>query len=92
MTMTLTLNARPNINGNSAADFIAAAIAIDRVFTVLEEGLSKVRANVTNGRNYQHLDHDTAMFRRNDDVNAIKAKAETAREALAAIMDALIDL
>jgi hypothetical protein len=90
--MTLTLNARPHINGNSEADFFAAAIAFDKVFSTLEEALSKVRANVTHGRNYQHLDRDTAMFRRNDDVNAIKAKADTAREALAAIMDALIDL
>jgi hypothetical protein len=87
----MIINARPHINGNSEADFIIAAVAFDRVFNAITEAMSKVRTNVTHGRNYQHLDAETASFRRNDDIEAIKAKVDAASEALAAVMDAVMD-
>ena len=51
----MTINARPNLNGNSIGDFEAAALSLQHAAEALSEALRATRMSVTHGRNYQHL-------------------------------------
>ena len=54
----MSINARPNLNGNSEKDFFDAALQLSQAITAVEEALGNMRANVFHGRNYQHASDD----------------------------------
>lgn len=49
------INARPNINGNTAQEFIAAARKLHDAIAEVEEAVSLIKRDVMDGRNYQML-------------------------------------
>lgn len=49
------IRARPNPNGNTAEDFQAAYVALQKARKAIDEAASKLLCDVANGRNYQHL-------------------------------------
>lgn len=88
----MIINARPHINGNSDGDFFDAISAVSEAFDALEKALSKVRSNVTHGRNYQHLEANEALWGRQYDVEAVKQHGDIALKAIGDIHDALCDV
>ena len=51
----MRLNARPHINGNSPDNFVDAALDLLQAAEAASMAMGMVLANVTHGRNYQHL-------------------------------------
>lgn len=51
----MEINARPHINGNTARDFADAAIALSDALSDVHEALGRIRSEIMNSRNYQHL-------------------------------------
>lgn len=49
------LKARPQLNGNTRADFAEAYAALTDAHKAIKDAASKVLCDVANGRNYQHL-------------------------------------
>lgn len=49
------LKAKPQLNGNTRADFADAYAALNDAHQAVKTAASKVLCDVTNGRNYQHL-------------------------------------
>jgi len=76
--MNTMINAKPQINGNSRSDFIAAYKALTRAITAVEEATSLLGQNVLHGRNYQHL-ADGVMARETDVAEVSKAMSEAAK-------------
>jgi hypothetical protein len=52
----LKINAKPQINGNTPEQFIDAAWALIVSLDPVRVALGTIRAEVMNGRNYQHLE------------------------------------
>jgi uncharacterized protein YukE len=46
------INARPNRNGNTAEDFLAAAQKLQDALRHVDEALKQVATDVVHGRNY----------------------------------------
>jgi len=63
--MNTMINAKPQINGNSRSDFVAAYKALTKAIAAVEDATSLLYQNVLNGRNYQHL-ADSVMARETD--------------------------
>lgn len=49
------LKSKPQINGNSIADFHQAYAALRTALEAVELAAGIMRSEITNGRNYQHL-------------------------------------
>jgi len=49
------IRAKPQINGNAREDFEQAYVALMDAKEAIERAASILRAEITNGRNYQHL-------------------------------------
>lgn len=49
------IRARPNQNGNTREDFVAAFAALENARTAIDEAALKLLRDVANGRNCQHL-------------------------------------
>jgi len=47
------INARPNLNGNTPADFHGAASRLMNAIELVNQALFVVRADIMHGRNYQ---------------------------------------
>ena len=63
------INARPNLNGNSAKDFADAASQLNAMLDLVEDALKCVQSNVFHGRNYQTIpDWQQRSARAGDDV------------------------
>lgn len=76
----MKINARPHINGNHPEDFRKVASEVYNAVGALQAAIAAVSANVTHGRNYQHLD-DPATAREEDLVELSKMRGYAA-EAL----------
>ena len=53
--MYKSLNARPNLNGNTREDFGEAYMALAAAKDAIDLAASELLGNVAHGRNYQHL-------------------------------------
>lgn len=51
------IHARPNLNGNSVADFKEHTDDLDRYVCYLSDTLCSIRAGLFHGRNYQTVDN-----------------------------------
>lgn len=49
------INARPNLNGNTSADFYQTAMNLELALDVVDKALADARGNVFHGRNYQTI-------------------------------------
>ena len=49
------IRAKPQINGNAREDFEQAYVALMEAKDAIERAARILRAEITNGRNYQHL-------------------------------------
>ena len=58
--MYIRLHARPQLNGNSEADFGEAYVALSDAMDAIDHAASMLSSNILNSRNYQH-------FKRGDD-------------------------
>jgi hypothetical protein len=71
------IRAKPQINGNAREDFEHAYVALTEAMTAIQKAASILRAEITNGRNYQHLGEagtDAAIEdRRRIDTTMLKA-------------------
>ena len=79
--------ARPQPNGNSKKDFVAAYAGLGEAKDALQKSLGLMHSNVVHGRNYQHLSGDHASIARLKDldqieylINAIEGILKTRRE------------
>ena len=54
--MYKSLNARPNLNGNTREDFGEAYMALAAAKDAIDLAASELLGNVAHGRNYQHLE------------------------------------
>ena len=73
----MIINARPHINGNTAGDFASAALALSDALSDVHEALSRIRAEILNSRNYQHLPEIENWNARDADIG-VAAEAMTA--------------
>ncbi len=76
--MTKMINAKPQINGNSRADFASAYKALTQAIAAIEDATSLLGQNVLHGRNYQHL-ADGVMARETDVAEVSQAMSEAAK-------------
>lgn len=71
------IRAKPQINGNAREDFEQAYVALMEARDAIERAARILRAEITNGRNYQHLGEDGADAaiedRRRIDTTMLKA-------------------
>lgn len=51
----MTINAQPNLNGNTRDDFIEAYMSLVETRNAVDASCRTLNENVLNGRNYQHL-------------------------------------
>jgi hypothetical protein len=49
------IRAKPQLNGNTRQDFQQAYVAISDAMRAIDHAAGILRAEITNGRNYQHL-------------------------------------
>ena len=77
----MTIKARPHMNGNSRDDFVSAALALSDALSDVYEALGRIKADVMNGRNYQHLPQIESWNALDADV-ALAAKATDAYREL----------
>ena len=54
--MYKSLNARPNLNGNTREDFGEAYAELSKAQEAIERAQAYLLGNVAHGRNYQHMD------------------------------------
>lgn len=52
------LNARPQLNGNTKADFIQAYEDLELARDAIAKAIRRLQTNVLHGRNYQHIGRD----------------------------------
>lgn len=82
------LNARPNLNGNTAADFKRHAREMMQAVQETREKLRPINAHLLHGRNYQHLSGDEAYYAKvQDDI-----RTKQAFEALQTLEQFAVDL
>jgi hypothetical protein len=62
------MHARPNINGNTRADFERAHNNLTVAYVALSTALKDLRMDVLHGRNYQHLPPDEARAHLEEDL------------------------
>jgi len=94
--MPITINARPNLNGNTQEDFGEAYTALTDAMKAIDLASSKLNSNVLHGRNYQHLLNanlepfpaDEAII---DDRRAAQRQLDEARAALGVLASAVVD-
>ena len=83
--MTNSIQARPNMNGNTAKDFRDAGIEINEIAQDVKSRIRNILCEPLNGRNYQH-DHSL----RNSDIERI-SKIYAAIDDLIKVGEELFD-
>jgi len=89
--MYIRLHARPQLNGNSEADFGEAYVALSDAMDAIDRAASMLSSNVLNSRNYQHLGQrgdDTSV----EDRRRIYAALRQARGMLGTIGSEISDI
>ena len=89
--MYIRLHARPQLNGNSEADFGEAYVAMSDAMDAIDRAASILSSNVLNSRNYQHLGQrgdDTSV----EDRRRIYAALRQARGMLGTIGSEISDI
>jgi hypothetical protein len=89
--MYIRLHARPQLNGNSEADFGEAYVALSDAMDAIDRAASMLSSNVLNSRNYQHLGQrgdDTSV----EDRRRIYAALRQARGILGTIGSEISDI
>lgn len=66
--MYARLHARPQLNGNTEADFGEAYVALRDAMDAIDHAASMLSSNVLNSRNYQHFKRGED-FRRGEDMS-----------------------
>ena len=84
-----TISARPQLNGNSQADFAKSGEAILDAKEAVVNARNEFCGNVLHGRNYQHI-QAAADATRHADVQDVIAAFNRAMRALDDVLDALI--
>ena len=87
--MYKSLNARPNINGNTHEDFGEAYAELSKAKEAIERAQAYLLGNVAHGRNYQHLDDPTDALI--VDRRFIKVLAGDAQALLGILQSSLVD-
>ena len=85
------MHARPQINGNTEADFGEAYVALSDAMDAIDRAASMLSSNVLNSRNYQHLGQrgdDTSV----EDRRRIYAALRQARGILGTIGSEISDI
>lgn len=85
------IRAKPQINGNAREDFEQAYVALMEAKDAIERAARMLRAEITNGRNYQHLGAagtDAAI----DDRRRIDATMAKASGMLGLIASDIVDV
>lgn len=78
----VTLNARPNLNGNTKDDFRQTYRDLTAARDALEKALVSMSANVLHGRNYQHREDAFAAQLQDEQWTASMRRAYTEIERL----------
>ena len=89
--MYIRLHARPQLNGNTEADFGEAYVALSDAMDAIDRAASMLSSNVLNSRNYQHLGQrgdDTSV----EDRRRIYAALRQARGILGTIGSEISDI
>ena len=87
--MYKSLNARPNLNGNTREDFGEAYAELNKARDAIAKAQSYLQGNVAHGRNYQHLDDPTDAVIA--DRRFIHEKCRDAQALLGILQSSLID-
>jgi hypothetical protein len=87
--MYKSLNARPNLNGNTHEDFGEAYAELSKAKEAIERAQAYLLGNVAHGRNYQHLDDPTDALI--VDRRFIKVLAGDAQALLDILQSSLVD-
>ena len=87
--MYKSLNARPNLNGNTREDFGEAYVELSKAQDAIAQAQAYLLGNVAHGRNYQHLDDPTGALI--DDRRSIHEKCRDARALLGILQSSLVD-
>ena len=87
--MCKSLNARPNLNGNTHEDFGEAYAELSKAKEAIERAQAYLLGNVAHGRNYQHLDDPTDALI--VDRRFIKVLAGDAQALLDILQSSLVD-
>jgi hypothetical protein len=85
------MHARPQLNGNTEADFGEAYMALRDAMDAINHASSMLSSNVLNSRNYQHLGQhgeDMAV----DDRHRIRAALSLALAALSTLCSEISDV
>lgn len=67
------LNARPHTNGNMPSDFKRMGRELHGVVAPVQDALVSIRAEIMNGRNYQHLPAGEADQKRDIDLARVNS-------------------
>lgn len=84
----MTINARPNNNGNTAGHFRDAAKTLHLALRIVDEAFVLIASDVTNGRNYQTT--DDPIQRHREDIERLDA-ARAARADLYDLVREILD-
>jgi len=87
--MTNSIQARPNINGNTAKDFRDAGIEINEIAQDVKSRIRNILCEPLNGRNYQH-DQSLQQLGRRADLERV-AKIYAALDDLLKVGEELFD-
>ena len=87
--MYKSLNARPNLNGNTREDFGEAYAELSKAKEAIERAQAYLLGNVAHGRNYQHMeDSGDALIA---DRRFIQEKCWDAQALLGILQSSLVD-
>jgi len=75
----MEIKARPHMNGNTREDFVNAALAFSDCVSDLSEAIGKIKSDVLNGRNYQHLEQVDSWNARDCDIAQMARVADAIR-------------
>ena len=87
--MYKSLNARPNLNGNTREDFDEAYVELSKAQDAIAQAQAYLLGNVAHGRNYQHLDDPTDAVI--TDRRSIHEKCRDAKALLGILQSSLTD-
>ena len=85
------INARPHINGNTRDDFVNSALSLSDALSDVSEAIMRIKRDVLNGRNYQHLEQLDSWNRRDADVAAMR-RVQDAYLVLRGLESELLDI
>jgi hypothetical protein len=87
--MYKSLNARPNLNGNTREDFGEAYAELSKAQEAIAQAQAYLLGNVAHGRNYQHMDDSRDALIA--DRRSIHEKCRDAQALLGILQSSLVD-